>query len=191
MLLHITPRICVVSPAFVDLVDIRSDVLGFTLTARDIVARKPSPNKKLLVGCRRKPRKAVDGLLLETDRPFSSFDIRSRWAVDAEVVVTQVLHYKVLDKRFGAASDNGKLWCAEDGFEDVTPKHLQSEEARPPLMMSQYHAYKETIANRDRLFVLTPKLETFEMPTIEPERIFGAAYDTRGRFPTMEMVLRV
>src|ERR1700738_4447595 len=103
MLIHITPQFltCDGSSGYVDLVDLRINELGLFLKAgKEVAGRRPYRNKRFVVACRNAGRKAVDGILIETSKPVAEYTVETRWAVQAEAVVTHRVKYVVLDKDF-------------------------------------------------------------------------------------------
>ena len=104
MLLHIRPRLF--SPYQVALVDLEVSPLGLHLRGGvDLTTRWPYPNKWQAVACRKLGNKAIDGILIETGKRLDEWRTTARWAVNASMVVTHRVHYKLLDHDFDAASD--------------------------------------------------------------------------------------
>src|SRR5262249_3289766 len=108
MLLHIRPRLF--SFLNVAIAALDSDALGLHLTARELDARRPYPNKEYAVACRRQGRKAIDGILIETPECIERFDIKTQWAIEALLLVTHSVDYRIIDRDFHAASDDMMLW---------------------------------------------------------------------------------
>lgn len=77
-----------------------------------MIARRPHPNKNYLVAQRNKGRKAIIGILLETERSLDSFTVTTRWAVNAEQVITHEVEYLVLDHTNDLVSEYMVLWNA-------------------------------------------------------------------------------
>jgi hypothetical protein len=177
MLLHITPKFFSMTAA-ATLIDLEITELGLHLKGGiDLDTRKPYPNKAYRIACRKKPRGSFDGILIETDRPLkrSGLHVIARWAVSDGGIYTHRVHYKLLDSDFPAASDKLQLWYAYTGtpWQDRRPKWIggfqrrgeQIERRRQPT--AQGRASKDTIVDGR----LVERVETFPMPTIEPERI--------------------
>ncbi|WP_255653935.1 DUF6012 family protein [Arsenophonus apicola] len=70
MLLHLSPRYYLrYSDVQLDLIDVSVPELNLTLKGGvDIVARTPYPNKCYQIACRKKGRKAINGIFIETDK---------------------------------------------------------------------------------------------------------------------------
>jgi hypothetical protein len=65
----------------------------------DLATRRPYPNKRYAVACRREGRKAIEGILIENSPPVEKLDYTARWVVDAEFVATHRVSYKLLHNR--------------------------------------------------------------------------------------------
>ena len=104
MLLHVRPRLF--SFLNVALATLDSDALGLHLTGKELDTRRPYPSKEYAVACRRQGRKAIDGILIETPQFIGRFDIKTQWAVEALLLVTHHVDYRVIDRDFLAASDD-------------------------------------------------------------------------------------
>ena len=111
-LLHLVPRFFG-SFAAVELVDLSLEPIGLTLRGgMDLATRKPYPNKRYSIACRKRGQRAIEGILVVMKAPVESLDYTARWSVDAEVVVTHRVRYRLLDHEFDAASDDKMLWHA-------------------------------------------------------------------------------
>ena len=198
MILHLRPRLF--SPfSEVKLVDLRIEPFGLCLNEKQLATRRPYPNKRYAVACRRQGNRAIDGILIET-QPVEELDLTARWAVEAHMIVTHQVHYKLLDRDFEAASDDMVLWY---GFRDwssrwpewaeglapvkaqpvmeVVPREEQPFEERPSVHGT------EDIFNDEGLVVT--RRQCFEMPTIEPERLFCS--ELNDRVPGIEAAFRL
>jgi hypothetical protein len=176
MLLHLRPR--AFSPLLdnVNLIDLRIDALGLHLRGGvDLAARRPYPNKNLLVGCRREGRKAIDGLLIETPEHLSEFQCVMRWGIEGERVAVHTVNFRVLDRDHDAASDDHALWAGTLGpdlkerWADRIPKVPKSEIRLAPL---------EIIPQAGEVR-RTERTDNFDMPTIERARILSGDPDKR------------
>lgn len=111
-LLHLVPRFFG-SFAAVELVDLTLEPIGLTLRGgRDLATRKPYPNRRYSIACRKRGQRAIEGIFVLTKEPVARLDYTARWSVDAEVVVTHRVRYRLLDREFDAASDDKMLWHA-------------------------------------------------------------------------------
>ncbi|MGV7193595.1 DUF6012 family protein [Xanthomonas axonopodis] len=91
MLIHISPRL--LEPRGIstrcELIDITVAPFGLVLrNGIEVVARRPYPNKRYQVACRKIGRKAMNGLLIETTGTVDAFRVVTRWAVEGEMLCT-------------------------------------------------------------------------------------------------------
>ncbi len=115
MLIHLTPRlfVCPVDDGEATLIGIQMETFGIDLRGEvDVTARRPFPNKRLLVACRKVGRKAVNGILVETKRPVKSFTTATRWMIEGIGEIRHEMRYEVLDEDHGAVSESMVLWYA-------------------------------------------------------------------------------
>lgn len=207
MLLHIRPRLY--SPyRNVELIDLDIDPLGLHLRGgADLAARRPYPNRRYAVACRKRGLKAVDGILIETKEPLDVFHVTARWAVEAHRAVTHHVHYRLLDHDFDAASDDMFLWAAVAlkigkvaDVEKWPMKWLDRSPAwaktvRPIYatpVMEIHPSGEERPQTTDVIDIETgwimTRSQVFEMPTIERGRITECS--VRDRFPVIDMAFR-
>jgi hypothetical protein len=155
------------------------------LTGKELDTRRPYPNKEYAVACRRQGRKAIDGILIETAKFIGRFDIKTQWAVEALLLVTHCVDYRVIDRDFPAASDDMMLWekfsiwDLDQQKEIAITSSRMPERPRPggtmrlaPLMELVPPLLKPSCDDStDDLGLILARRERFEMPTIEPERL--------------------
>ncbi len=188
MLIHITPRIYLplydVAPP--ELVDVHVPSFGIRLRGgRDVVTGTPCPNKGHFVGAR-----TPDGLglIFETADHVFRFTAFSRWAINAEHVVTHVVHYFVLDRDMDSVSDQMSLWYRFDDWDFRVP--VRSHADIPVLAEPRMDFLPECITNAGRqgevsdLYdengYIVRRTENFYLPTIERGRLESrAARDMR------------
>jgi hypothetical protein len=186
MLLHIRPKLYAPwrTPVMVRVVEIRE--LGLRLDDRSVTERQPYPHKDCWVVCRKSGRKAIDGLLIETDRPVDYFHVHTEWLIK-DYVVSHSVEYRILDHDFGAASDNIMLWRGTSkelgGWPSRIPRSLISSSA--PKFREPSMAFFEEEANKpdteDRVVdgIITERRQIFSMPTLERERLVGNELNSR------------
>ena len=87
MLLHIRPQLFFPFSEAVEIVELRLDPWGLQLRGGiDLVARRPYPNKRYNVACRRQRRKAIDGILVQVaNSAVDEFHYTARWAICTRV----------------------------------------------------------------------------------------------------------
>jgi hypothetical protein len=192
MLLHIRPRLY--SPfKHVALVKLGIEPFGVEFQADELRTGRPYPNRWYAVGCLRRGRKAVDGILIETPEVVDEFRCVARWAVDAELVVTHRIDYKVIDHDFDAVSDSMVLWHATmDGWsnrvpmKDVAPVNLEPMMETEPRQRPDSRRWNQDLIEGDWIIY---RHEIFSMPTIERERITKPRYGER--MPSPEVAFRL
>ncbi|MEQ9530603.1 MAG: DUF6012 family protein [Haliea sp.] len=202
MLIHLTPKLFI-NPRHIDpqhdisceLLDIQCPELGLCLHGgEDVVACRPYPNKGYHVARRKVGRKAVNGLLVQTNEFLSAFTLTTRWNVCGDPdqgnraqVLTHRVHYTVLDDEHEAVSDCMLLWYGRDWGDRHWPSRWPADMKGPPVRweprMDLVPGCRRQIPHRDfmdkrRLGPLVgfirEREETFAVPTLEPERLFEA-----------------
>ena len=171
MLIHITPSFlnCAVSGWNCDLVDLVIPEFDLHLVAgKDLLARRPYPNKNYHVVSAKSSRKALVGLLIDTPQHIRSFTAKTRWAVTEGYVVEHEVEYVITDDEHDAATDRMVLW----NYSRLHTHTGSPESAKPIFGLSlsksrerttdnEYNADGKLVRIRDR----------FEMPTVESECI--------------------
>lgn len=199
MLIHLVPQMyaCRFNAPQCSLIDIESPELGIKLKAGvDIIARRPYPNKNYLVACRKAGQKAIDGLFVQTKAPLNQFNIITRWAVDAEHVVTHKVCYLILDDELDAVSTDMTMWYAMceslGGWGSRWPKTVYCGEHAPVALQPRMELVPSKRAGEytdlmDRN-VLVERSEVFRVPTIESERLLPVRRDVSifSRLPKIE-----
>jgi hypothetical protein len=200
MLWHIRPRLF--SPfKHVTLIDLKIDPLGlFLIGGKDLVARRPYPNRHYAVACRKDGRKAIDGILIETEKPDSELLVTARWAIEAELSVTHEVRYALLDRDFDAASDHMTLWRAcvwdlkqqpwssrwPDRLKGVPP--VRAEPVMDVLPGRVRSSEPEDLLDDTGEWIMRRR-ERFAMPTLERERIVTCW--PNDRMPPLSSAFRI
>jgi hypothetical protein len=182
MLLHITPRLFSVYKV-VDLLDLEIEPLGIRLVGgKDLATRRPFRNKLYSVACRKQGQKAINGILIETASPIDEFRYVARWAVEASLVVTHKVDYRIVDRDFDAASDYMILWhgCREElgGWSNRSAGAQRQPAMEVKLLSGKW------IENRRDIYdcqtgLIMERNESLAMPTIERERILSCMVGDR------------
>ncbi|SAL86434.1 hypothetical protein AWB68_08027 [Caballeronia choica] len=196
MLIHIRPRIFSELPT--SLVDVTIEPYGAYLRgAKEVTARRPYPNKQYAVVCRNKGTKAIDGLLLSVPNAPKNFSVKTRWAVDAEMVATHHVDYQLLDKDFDCCSDNMLLW---GGSYKPWPSRRPQEAStkfpmgwEPRMILDPGKVNEcEQIVQIDSRGVVSSLHHVFKMPTIERDRFFSPKIrEDWTRTPTEDLALKL
>ena len=180
MLLHIRPRL---RSRFGDAELLRLDIEPFGLHlvgGTDLMTKRPYPNKTISVGSRRKGRKAIDGIFVETLERVSSFSYRALWSVGDQRLVHDV-QYEIEDKEFSGASDCMLLWYGCSGefgnwkarkpawwTKDIAP--VLAEPAMELVPPKTPRLGTVDCVNEETGFIAHRK-QTFSMLTLERDRI--------------------
>lgn len=203
MLIHITPKLYLVyrnEAPHCKLIDLTIEEMGLVLSGTsDLATRRPYPNKNYLVGCRKLGQKAIDGIFIETQNHVPSFTTVARWAVNADMVLTHRTNYIVLDNDFDAVSDNMKLWFATSpslgSWSSRWPQCAMglipsSSEPRMDVWSPAIGGVGRQGEVNDNLAsngTIIERTETFRIPTIERDRLFGERAK-HERFPSREAI---
>lgn len=137
MYIHIAPRMFAGRfSGEVELIDLVCVELGLHLQgSSDLTVRRPYPNKSYHVACRKVGQKAVLGILIETDKPVTEFNVVTRWGLkvdDGTAVTTHRAHYQLinsepdLDSGSDLFSEDMDIWSrkAREHFRSNHPQTL-------------------------------------------------------------------
>jgi Family of unknown function (DUF6012) len=191
MLLHLRPMM-LSSGIFVNLIDLRIGPFGLYLRGgRELMTGRPYPNKHYTVVCRKKGKKAMNGILVKVNGPVKGFDYSARWLANG-TVVTHRVSCSILDQEFGAASDEMWFWLGTLGewenrmperFRGAVPVYVQpvmqlvdSSEKRPSTV---------DVVDLKTGWIID-RTQVFAMPTIEPERFLSFPQEDQTRMPKLE-----
>ena len=180
MLIHLTPSYYLkYSNISANLIGVEVPELGLHLRAdHDITVRYPSRNKQLHYVCRKKGRKAIYGILLETDRPVTDFTLITRWAVQGNVSVHRV--HMHISGEGEAAADLIHLWSAfsRTTFDSRIPaaaRNWTPASCQPRLTVSASdrpsEREPEIWRRADPGGIVREQTEFFTMAAVEPERL--------------------
>jgi hypothetical protein len=192
MMLHIVPKLFARpgAAAVAALIDLTVEPFGLRLRGDvDLDTRFPHPNKRIAVACRKKGRKALNGILIQVPAAVN-FEYTARWAIDAEFVSTHRVMHRLLDKELDAVSDDMSLWFGtyagngHQGWASRLPAWAQD------LSPCQAEPVMEVIATNDSQPVPTDlcsgphnriyyREQTFDVPTIEMERFYTDTDESR------------
>lgn len=201
MLIHLCPRLYAQGVHADDcaLVDLRIDTLGVHLrNGLELVARRPYPNKRYLVACRKVGQKAVNGLFIDTPGGVREFTAVTRWAVGAETIITHRTQYVILDSEFDATTESMVQWYATGpdlgnwtSRWPEMPKDASPANAQPRMDVfpgaPRVGEVCDTLSPRG---FIAERNESCRLPTVERERLLGewAAMD---RLPALAAAFRV
>ena len=207
MLIHLTPRFylqyCDVQ---VDLVDITIPEFEITLKNNvDLMIKTPYPNKCYKVACRKKGRKAINGIFIETDEWVGDFTVITRWSVtgvDGEgitTIVSHTTHFHVNDSDYDAVTECQMLWSDFYNTPYESRKNSIQETWIPardqPRMFpfdnderesERFNQYYNHINHNS---LITERVEYYTVPTVERERLIVPFFGN-DRFPSKEDVFQ-
>ena len=198
MLIHLVPRLYnKAANVQVELLDVTIPELGLVLRGgKDIVARRPYPNKRFLVACRKVGSKAMTGLLIEAPARLGRYTSIIRWALEAELVIKHEVEHVVIDNDFEAVSEEMVFWYGYRGFANRWPDDLYPNSApvhvqpRMDLFDPEKWGGARTGAEfKDEITtngVVLNRRERFQMPTIDPARLWAGVGSFAERVPPRE-----
>lgn len=196
MLWHIRPRLYS-ELKNVTIIDVTIQPHGLRLVGgADITTGRPYPNKRYTVVRRKAWRRAVDGILIETPRTARELFCTARWGLEAAMVVSHYVLYKLLDGDFDAASDDMMLWYGCDpesgGWSNRWPgwaRGLTPHEAEPRMELWPEQPGPGIRDVFDAAGLIVGRHQTFALPTIERERLVNSRLNER--LPPLNTAFRV
>lgn len=197
MLLFVTPKLLTPSRlgAGRQLVDVTVPEISLTLRGgREVVARTPFPNKNwVLVG--RKGNPPTDGLLIDVGEAPDVLTVRTRWAINAETVITHEIAIVVADRRHDIIAGDSALWStygsSEWRWDDIRLPWMETVGTirLDPFMPETTSIDLDTVRGADDTIadgLVIRRRETLDAPTVERERydwITGFGVRRTSRMP--------
>lgn len=170
MLIHIEPKL--LEPYVYTktlLLDISIPEFGLILYGgQDVIARRPYPNKRYLVACRKKGQKAITGFYVKTEERIHEYTVYSRWLIDGEIY-THVCKHTILDAAHEVVSDD---WTS-------TPKINNIMEICRPIC-------EDATDRVDIRGIIKVRVQELQHPTIEIRKLFDPSDTPRRRYPKLE-----
>ncbi len=196
MIYHIVPKIYNrYTDVDIQLVDIEVPEIGLKLQNNlDVITRKPMPNKCYYVACKKKGRKAINGIFIEHER-LPKYTVITRWAINAETLLEHVVHYSLLDDDYTCVSSDPTKWYASTQFPSRWPdKYIDNVPCNLHPRMDvatksdQAPAREGDVTdNYNQSGILIRREEFYSVPTIEPDRLFGDYPRVdEGRLPSLQ-----
>lgn len=205
MRLHLVPKILnKYADVTAELVRIDIPEIGLILEGdKDVVTRRPYPNKQYQVACRKKGSKAITGIFVEVDEHLSHFTVETLWNLkgpgrELNALVHRVL-YTVADRDFGAISDDHVLLHGRDNFKPRAIGRIEADrpvdsQPRMDVIFDHGEHGRGVIADiTDKYLssgVLVERDERITVPTIEVER-FDSMSMFSDRMPDAADAFRV
>lgn len=192
MLIHLTPRYYAkYSDVQVDVIDVEVPELKLLLKANvDIIIRTPFPNKNYKVACRKKGRKAINGIFIEAEGMLQNFTVITRWAVNGEISRHET-YYHITDDEFDAVTEEDLLW---NGFNN-TPYRVRSKEIEEATALIKRQSSMVTLNSdlnsnegdsnwtyneTDNDGIVRYRAEFIKLPTVERERLIVPFFGNKG-----------
>jgi len=199
MLFHFVPRLLVYpGEPECTLIDFSCPRLGLELRdGIELTARRPYPNKRYLVACRKMGQKAMNGFLVESQDRVDVFTTVTRWAVGADRIIHHYVQYSVIDAELDAVTEDMSLWSAMShgmgGFPDRWPANAQAwtpAAAQPRMELiprNRQGSYTDSLDADGRI---SRRTEVFNLHTVERERVLHSSYSFFERIPNVEMAFQ-
>ena len=131
MYLHIVPKLFHRMANKCTLKSISIPELDLIIDGESLSVGRPWPNKCLWVGMR-KSRKAVNGLLLHTDKKLRWFTTRYTWDIEDMGLIHHQVNTYIEDNEFDMVSQEINLNCA---FDKWSSRVHSAYEGKPPAII--------------------------------------------------------
>ena len=199
MILHLRPRLYCPWEN-VALVDLQIKALRLHLRGgTDLMTRRPYPNKRYAVACRKQGRKAMDGIIVDTITTVDDLTCTTRWKVEDEGIVTHHVLYQLLDHDFDTASDSMLMWAGthhwDGNWEHRYPewaKGTSPNRAEPKMAVIPEQECLPVIPTQDIVDknrnLIVSRHQTYAIPTIERERLLRKTASWNERTPSLDSV---
>jgi len=191
MFIHLIPKLFFKYSNNVSILSLEIPELNISLTGDDLVSRKPFPNKCYHVACKRKGKKAIKGILIESEKHLEEFHVETKWLIEGEGEISHIVHYNIMDNDFSLVSDDFTLMYASSGvLGDFESRWNSIENNFPPCHGQPFMEYVDSVkADKSNVVdsltfpnTIIHREEFISIPTIEMER-FTKRGDYEGRFP--------
>ncbi len=194
MYLHIVPLLFHRMANDCSLKSITIPELNLKIESDLLSTKRPYPNKTIWVGML-KGRKAIEGILLETKKEITSFDVKYQWQIEGMGVIEHKITTYIEDSDFDLVSH--KI-CLNDSFDGWEKRRHRDYGNKAPIYiepMMESLAYE--IGARDSYDVLTEyewgnflnqREESLLLHTIQSERLNCKYFD---RLPKIENAIPV
>ncbi|RZT91200.1 hypothetical protein EV681_4554 [Advenella incenata] len=199
MLYHFVPRLLVYpGEPECSLIDFSCPTLGLELRGGiELTTRRPYPNKRYLVACRKIGQKAMKGFLVESRNRVDVFTTVTRWAIGADRIIHHYVQYNVNDAEQNAVTEDMPLWSAMwyglGGLSDRRPAIAQDwtpAAAQPRMELiprSRQGVYTDSLDADGRI---TKRTEVLNLHTVEWKPVFNSSYSFFERIPNVEMAFQ-
>lgn len=193
MYIHIVPSLFHLMANKCHLESISIPEIGFNVSGSALSTGRPWPNKNLLVGMRNSS-KAINGLLLKTDKKLKWFTAEFKWNIENMGVTTHRVTSYVEDEDFDLVSQDIML---NHGFDKWEPRiHSAYENMAPVKIQPKMESFitKPGAESHDQWVeyewgnFLQSREESLLLHTIQSERL-NTQFSLFERFPSFENVI--
>ncbi|EAX8328651.1 hypothetical protein BRR44_20975 [Salmonella enterica] len=193
MYLHIVPRLFHLMANKCHPESVTIPELDFRIEGDALSTGRPYPNKNIRVGMR-KGRKAINGLLLKTDKPLKWFTAEYQWCIENMGMITHRVTTYIEDNEFDMVSQDIMLnggfdsWESRvhSAYENLAPVEIQ------PTMESFLNKPGENTHDAWIEYewgdFLISREESLLLHTIQPERL-NTDFPLFSRLPSPEQAI--
>lgn len=194
MYLHIVPQLFHLMANKCHLESVAIPELNFRIEGDALSTGRPHPNKNIWVGMR-KGRKAINGILLKTDKHLKGFTAEYQWYIESMGVITHRVTTYIEDNEFDMISHDIML---NGGFEQwESRRHLVYNGISPAKNQPRMESFLSNAGERDshdtwRVFdwgdFLELREESLLLHTIQSERL-NTDFPLFSRLPLLEQAI--
>ncbi|EDQ1914833.1 hypothetical protein OFW54_004377 [Salmonella enterica] len=194
MYLHIVPRLFHLMANKCHLESVTIPELDFIIKSDALSTGRPYPNKNIWVGMR-KGRKAINGILLKTDKSLKWFTTDYQWHIENMGLITHRVTNYIEDSDFDMVSQDIML---NGGFEQwESRRHSAYDEISPAKNQPRMESFLSNPGKRDshdtwRVFdwgdFLELREESLLLHTIQSERL-NTDFPLFSRLPSLEQTI--
>lgn len=196
MLLHIVPQLMHLMANKCQLESVVIQQLDFKISGDALATGRPHPNKNFWVGMR-KGRKAINGILLKTDKKLKDFTAEYRWRIENLGVITHKVTTYIEDDEFDLVSHDIML---NGGFEQWESRRHPAYSNLPPVkiqpLMESFLSKPGVRESHDTWVLhdwgdfLESREESLLLYTIQSERL-TTLFPLFNRLPSIESAINI
>lgn len=194
MRLHLEPKILnKYADIDAELVSVEVPEIGLKLIGdKDIVTRRPYPNKQYQVACRKKGKKAISGFFIDVAEHLNYFTVITTWKTSEKDTLTHTVLYTVADNEHGAVSDNHILLNASSEYKSryvgriAADAPVNSQPRMDVIVDYGKHGRGDIVDITDTYSPsgsLTGRVERITVPTVEVDRLINHLASRADRTP--------
>ncbi|EHM4620418.1 hypothetical protein KGK29_004564 [Salmonella enterica] len=195
MYLHIVPQLFHLMANKCHLESILIPELDFRIKGNALSTGRPHPNKNIRVGMR-KGRKAVNGLLLKTDKPLKWFTAEYQWCIENMGMITHRVTTYIEDDEFDMVSHdillNGGFdkWKSRvhSAYENKAPVRIQPK--MESILNNPGEETHDVWQEYDWGDFLLSREESLLLHTIQSERL-NTDFSLFSRLPSVEQAILI